>query len=72
MPTIFLSSHTIRLIDKNTGEMLSIDNFHQGADLLTIFDQYLNSLRANLSHDPDAHKIMSVSHYSPADRTASV
>lgn len=68
MPTIFLSSYTVRLVDRNTGQMLPIGNFFQGADLLTIFNQYLTSLEANLSHDSEAHKLLSVQRYSTDGR----
>jgi len=71
MPTVFLSSYTVRLIDRSTGQMLPIGNFLQGADLLAIFNQYLASLRANLSHDSEAQKLLSVLRYSTKGRNVS-
>jgi len=71
MSAIFLSSYTVRLIDRGSGQMCPIGNFFQGADLLTTFNQYLASLRANLSHDSEAHKLLSVLRYSTGGRNIS-
>ncbi len=71
MANYFLSSYTIRLVDKSSGEMLPIDNFYQGTDLYTIFNQNLNSLMTSLSHDSTAQKLLRVSHYSPSARIMS-
>lgn len=71
MPNYFLSSYTIRLVDRDSGEILPIDDFLPGTDLYIVFNQNLTSLSTNLSHDSTAQKLLRVSRYSPGPRMMS-
>ncbi len=60
MPRFFLSSYTVRLANKTTGQILPLDNFDQGTDFLRIFDQYFAYLKQRYSHDRSSQKLIRV------------
>jgi hypothetical protein len=69
MPNILLSSYTIRLIDKQTGEMLNLDNFNDGNDLYDVIFQYLNNLSGNWTHDNDTSRLFQTTNINNNSRT---
>lgn len=56
---IFLTSYITRVIDKNTGEILSLGNI-QGNRIITIFNDALAGLNRAMVHDEENQKLMKV------------
>ena len=68
MTSIFLTSYTIRLIDRNSHDPLLTDNFQNGEDLFNLMNHNFNSLRTTLSNDTDLQKLLRVTRYSSSSR----
>ena len=69
MTSIFLTTYTIRLIDCDPHNRLTIDNFNGGSDLFNIMQHSFNSLHTSISNDVDLQRTIGVQRYTSSART---
>jgi len=71
MPNVFMTTYSMRVIEKGSGEILHTDNFREGVDLKTIFDSYITFLKGNVYQDAESQKALKASKSFSGGRTVS-